>query len=929
VESQDRHAKPPIDSSRLPTGTVTFLFTDIEGSTQRWERHGDDMRTSVPKHDEILRGAVEARRGYVFKTVGDSCCATFWTAPDAAAAAIEAQRALASQDWSSVGGLFVRMAIHTGTADERDGDYFGPAVNRVARLLAVAHGGQILLSETAAGLSEFQLPTGAMLRDLGHHRLRDLANAEHVFQLVSDGLPDQFAALRSVDAFPNNLPLQLTSFVGQREVIEEVGSLLERARLVTLVGSGGIGKTRTAIEIGAELLDRFTDGVWLIELASLASPDLIARAFSDAMRIREIPDRSLIDSVISWLEAKDLLLIVDNCEHVIDTVAKEIGAILRTCPSVKVLATSREALRIAGEHAYRVPSLSFPDASTHVSGEGALAYASIALFVERARANDDRFALTVDNLPAVVDICRRLDGIALAIELAAARISLFSPRQLSNRLSERFRVLDVGARDAIPRQRTLRALIDWSYDLLSPNERTLFRRLGVFAGGWSLDGASEVCADDSVDPDAILDLMSGLVAKSLVLSVGEIRGTSRFRLLESTHEYAIVRLEESGESDAIARKHAEFVRHFAQRAEAAWHNVPEAEWLATVSADIENVWAALDWSLARENDVALGAEIATSLHFLWLSRFYREGTHWLEFARERVEKLDPALAARVLLEAAGVQWLAEKRVELAESAVQAYRGGRDLSGFCGALQSLGQSLINCGRLEDARVALDEALAIERTTNKEPSAKTLTYLGFVSLETGELATASELFGKAEIAARRENRLRDRAIATCGLGEVALLSGDVSRAIECTARAVAQIQGLGDPRLWSWALVRLAHCYLTAGDLAEARAKSLDALTLAWESHFTPMVAESIVIIAAIAQRSGDGASAARLIGHAETWAPMIPISLSAFIRKTAVDLRLSLKAEADPTALERLLAEGKHLSTEEIVAAARGVAGASA
>jgi len=427
----------------LPTGTVAFLFTDIEGSTQRWEAHRAAMGDAIERHDALLQQSIDSHGGYVFKRMGDAFCAVFRTAPEAICAACDAQRALNSQDFSAVDGLKVRMAVHVGHADENNGDYFGPTVNRVARLLAIGYGGQVLVSGAAADLAQGEMPVQTALRDLGSHRLKDLAHPEQVYQLIAPDLPQKFFPLRSLDALPNNLPLQLTSFVGREDEIESVKTLVDLHRLTTLVGTGGVGKTRLALQAGAELLDRYEDGVWFVELAPLSDGTLIVSELAPLFGVQVAGDRPLLDALLAGLRPKHALLIIDNCEHLVDPAADIIEKILRGCPNIRVLATSREALKISGETVHRVASLTEESA--------------VALFAERATAASDSFQLTDENRPTVAKICRRLDGIALAIELAAARVRAVDVEELFARLDERFRILTGGSRTALPRQQTMRA----------------------------------------------------------------------------------------------------------------------------------------------------------------------------------------------------------------------------------------------------------------------------------------------------------------------------------------------------------------------------------------------------------------------------------------------------------------------------------------
>ena len=494
--------------------------------------HRDAMSAGVQRHDAIGRAAIAAHGGYVFKTLGDAFCVAFSRPEAAVAAALDFQRTLMAEDFAAVGGLRVRAALHTGAADERGGDYFGPAVNRVARLLSIGHGGQTLLSGVMHDLVLGALPQQASLRDLGEHRLKDLSRPEYVYQLVAPELASEFPALRSLESLPNNLPLQMTSFVGREREIAKITDLLGAHRLVTLVGSGGIGKTRTSLQVAADLLDGSGNGVWFVELAPLASGEYIPAAVAQALGLSLPPEGDSVANLVKVIKSWQALLIFDNCEHLIEGAARFISAVIRGCPKISVLASSRQALGVAGEMTFRLPSLAVDDGIVGVvtSAREAAISPAIALFAERATATNDSFSLTDENASTVAEICRRLDGIPLAIELAAARVKMLSPRQLHDRLDERFRVLTGGSRDVLPRQQTLRALIDWSHDLLDERERALFRRLGIFVSGFTIEGAAAVGGDETIDEFEVFDVLASLVEKSLVLA--EPDGDAlRYRLL--------------------------------------------------------------------------------------------------------------------------------------------------------------------------------------------------------------------------------------------------------------------------------------------------------------------------------------------------------------------------------------------------------------
>src|SRR5215210_4070551 len=534
-----------------PTGTVTFLFTDIEGSTRMWEKDPEAMGSTVARHDEVLRGAIEANEGHVFKTVGDAFCAAFPTAPDALEAAISAQRLLHAGGQDEESRLRVRMALHTGAAEERGGDYFGPPLNRVARLLSVGHGGQVLLSSPAQELVRDQLPTGADLRDLGEHRLKDLIRPERVFQLLIPDLPEDFPALRTLDVRPNNLPVQPTPLVGREKEVEAVRERLggsSGARLLTLTGPGGIGKTRLALQVAAEALEEFEDGAFFVALAAIADPALVAPAIAGSLGVLDSGERPLIEGLKDHLRDRQPLLLLDNFEQVLEA-SSLVGELLSSCPELKVLATSRISLRLYGEREYPVPPLALPDPAHLPPPERLTQYEAVRLFVERAQDARPDFSVTNENAPAVAEICARLDGLPLAIELAAARAKILSPQAMLSRLSNRLKLLKGGARDLPERQQTLRGAIDWSHALLEEGEKVLFAMLSVFAGGRTLEAIEAICDAEGDLPVDVLDGVEPLADKSLLREEEGPGGEPRFVMLETIHQYAKEKLEESGEAE--------------------------------------------------------------------------------------------------------------------------------------------------------------------------------------------------------------------------------------------------------------------------------------------------------------------------------------------------------------------------------------------
>jgi len=579
----------------LPTGTVTFLFTDLEGSTRLWEEYPEAMKVALARHDAILRDAVVSRGGHVVKTTGDGLLAAFGLAEGALGAAGDAQLALGAEGWGVTGPLRVRMGVHTGAAEFRDGDYFGPALNRAARLMQAAHGGQVLVSLATEELVRDSLGAEVGLVELGEHRLRDLSRPERVFQLTGPDLASQFEPLRTVNSFPGNLPLQLTSFVGRRDQLAEIVAELSATRVVTLTGVGGVGKTRLALQVAAEgeVRSQFGDGAWLVELGPIGDPDAVAEVATATLGVQQHQGRTLLESLAEALRAKRLLLLLDNCEHLLDASAALVDALLRSCPGVSVLATSREALEVPGERARRVPSLALPAAGT--SAEEIATREAVRLFVERAQEVRRGFALDASTAGSVAQICRRLDGIPLAIELAAARTASMQVADIAARLDERFRLLTGGRRTAVERHQTLRATVDWSYELLDHAERLVFDRLGVFAGGFTLQAAEEVVADPQIHATEILDVLETLVARSMV-ALDETSSQTRYELLETMRQYARERLEAGDEADAVRARHAACFVALAQRAGRGLLGPDELAWTGRVDADLENLRAAFTWA---------------------------------------------------------------------------------------------------------------------------------------------------------------------------------------------------------------------------------------------------------------------------------------------------------------------------------------------
>lgn len=768
-------------SSNLPTTTLTFLFTDIEGSTQLWEKHSEAMRVALPKHDAILHEAIAANNGQIIKTTGDGMHAVFVTALDAIHATLAAQNQLEAP----LAGLEikVRMGLHTCEAEMRAGDYYGQAVNRAARIMSIGHGGQILLSAITAELVREHLPAQTTLHDLGEHRLKDLIRPEHIYQLNASNLPSEFPALKSLAAFPNNLPLQLTNFIGRSKEIAAAEQLFAATRLLTFVGPGGTGKTRLSLQVAAERLAEFKDGVWLVELASLATAEYVVPTLATTFGVRETTGIPLANLVIDYLRAKQLLLILDNCEHLIEFCARLADQLLLTCPALKLIASSREALGIAGETVFRVPPLSLPEKGPEegLSAEALLACEAGRLFIERATKAEPRFQLTDDNAAAIAQICRRLDGIPLALELAAARVTLFTAEQIAERLDNRFKLLAGGSRTALPRQQTLRALIDWSYQILSTSEQNVLCQLAVFAGGCTFEAVEAVVGEVEA-----LENLSGLINKSLI-NVEEQAGHSRYRFLETIRQYALEKLVESGRASEARNRHLDYFVAYAHHEEPFIYRPELPERLDQLEVEHDNLRAALEW--AMENQPAKALKLAELLSGFWATRgYHREARTWCE---------------KVLMRSEGIPALEKTRANvLGTVCLLATLEGNYQAGLAAAQAAL--SLAR--RIDDAKT----------------SARSLHSLAYSALNLGDYATAATAAAESESIARKMGYAAELAFVLNTRAEVAYLENrDLVTARHYLEESLALVQGSGYQWIESLSLSSLARIAAAYGDIATAR------------------------------------------------------------------------------------------------------------
>lgn len=767
---------PPI----LPTGDVTFMFTDIEGSTALWDRTPDAMTESLAEHDRRMSSIIARHDGYVFTTAGDSFAVAFEAAAQAVQAALEVQLAFLEP----VGELAfkVRIGVHSGMATVRNGDYFGAAVNRGARLSASAHGGQLVLSQSTVDLLAGRLPEGVELFDLGTHRLRGLSEPERIHQVCHPALAREFPRLRTVEGPDDHLPTQLTSFIGRTRELRDVMGLLDEHRLVTLSGAGGAGKTRLAMRVAEELLGNFPDGLRVAELGAVRDADVLVDEIAQRFAVTRVAGTPLIRSMAEYIGAQRVLLVLDNCEQIISSTAALCRDLLIACPNLRVLATSRERLGVTGEALYRVPSLSLPDEDATV--EEAYRHDAVRLFAERSQLASSEFAVTPDNVQAVVSICRRLDGIPLALELAAARTRSLSPAQILDRLDERFRLLTAADRNAEGRQRTLLSTIEWSFDLLSVDERLLFRRLGVFAAGFALASAEKICSGEGIDDYDVTDLLMALVDKSMVATDTARDGTTRYVLLETLREFARRQLDDVGERAVFEQRHAEYYADLAARLQAQQRGGDLGGALVALDQDEADFRASLRRTLDA-GQLATTGRLIGGLGFLWYAAGqHREGLQWCDdlFA------LDPDLDDQVLADALhsygsllGVMGYTGRAIEVLERQVEIRRRLNDRQRLGAALNNLGDWYFERGRYDDGERVLAEAIVELRSAGTYGLSLAICTLASGRFNQGYFDLAARDYSEALAEARIADHPHSIAVAMCGLGRSLLALGQPEAAL----------------------------------------------------------------------------------------------------------------------------------------------------
>jgi len=891
----------------LPTGTVTFLFTDIEGSTKLWEKYPEEMKSALATHDSILKEAVESNSGQIIKTTGDGIHAVFSTAIDSVNAALDAQRKFQISEVSETSEVLirVRMGLHTGEAELRDGDYYGGTLNRAARIMSIGHGGQILLSETTMQVAREHLPKDVTTLDLGQYHLKGLKRVEQIFQINAPDLDHEFPPLNSLNIATDNLPAQLTSFIGRERELAEAQRKLEAAKLLTLIGPGGTGKTRLSVEIATKQLANFKDGVWLVELAPISDPAFIVAAIASVFEVRELQNIPLIQLLLDYLRAKYLLLVIDNCEHIVEASAEIVDQILHTCPNLKIIASSREALSIDGETIYRVPPLKDDEATR--------------LFVERATKADSRFHLTEHNASSIAQICTRLDGIPLAIELAAARVKLFTPEQIAARLDDRFKLLTGGSRTALPRQQTLHALIDWSYQSLNEIEQRALRRLAVFSGGWTIEAAESI-----IGALEAMDGLMGLVNKSLV-NVEEQEHESRYRFLETIRQYAMEKLLESGEAVQARDGQLDYMLQIAEQTDNRMFGTESQEWFEQMEVEHDNLRAAFEWATSNQPDKAL--KLAYALAGFWtLHDHISESLAWCQLILEKTKSMSDVDKERARVYSV-LAWMSVTSGEhkagrvAAEQAISLGKQTNDLPTVARAHGILALTSAFLGDFTTANNASQagELLAREQGLKSE-LAFILTMRGgqFGYSSKDDLAQAKAYLDEASKIAREEGFRWASSYLAIGMAYTAAAQGDIETARAGFRESSDIARKMGNKRIVYMSQSELAHVLRAHGELDEPLSIYKDLLPKWRDLGHRAAVAHELECVAYILARKEQLERAAILLSAAQEVRRVIDTPRTSGEEVEYEKEVAALNANIDEKEFASLWAEGRAMTMDEAI-----------
>jgi predicted ATPase/class 3 adenylate cyclase len=896
----------------VSSSVITILFTDIEGSTRLWEQEGERMAAALAQHDARARLAVDGNHGVIVKTTGDGLFAAFHDPLDAVKATVMFQQSIVDPAITNGIPIRVRCGLHLGVLERRDNDYFGTPVNRTARIMSVAHGGQILISQAVVEQVGNRLPAPMTLLDLGSVRLKDLSSPEHVYQIVHPDLRTDFPALRSLEATPNNLPEQLTSFVGRERELEEATQLLKGNRLLTLLGMGGLGKTRLSLQIAADMLDAFPDGIWFMDLAPIRDPTFVANEVAQVLAVREEPGKPIVNTLCAHLKSRKTLLIFDNCEQVVSACASLANAILKSAPDVRIIASSREALRVPGEQIYPVLPLALPSPTASV--ETLSRSEAVQLFMARAQLQKPGFVLTEREAPSVAELVARVEGIPLALELAAARMRSLSIQEINKRLHNRFTLLTGGGRVLLERQQTLRALVAWSYDLLTDNEKLLFDRLGVFVGGFDLPAAEAVCGADPLMPEDVLDLVLSLVDKSLVM-VRETDGESRYRMLETLREFGQEALGKRGEQVENAKRHCDHYLVIAKAGNPGLQGPDQAMWTRRLEAELDNMRTAIALALGGGTDPVLAVKFEVALMGFRLLRGYStEGRKYIHAALALPGVLESDVAHAHALYTGAV--LADNQSDYAEAGrmlepcLELRRRIGNPGDIAGTLAMLATTRLREGDAERARLSAEEALAIFRQMG-EPTGEAigLGRLGEIAMYVFDDAKARKHFEECLAITKAIANHELEGECELYLGELSLDAGDLPAASARFARSLAVAREAENKRGEALALWLNGKLNVATGDTSAARVELGAALRAFREAEMTAEVLGCIEDHAALLQTLGLVEEAVHIRGAAAAARERLmlrrPIRSVARWDAAIAAARLAIGSDA----FDRALAEG--------------------
>ncbi|MBK9228297.1 MAG: tetratricopeptide repeat protein [Ignavibacteria bacterium] len=881
----------------IPSGNVTFLFTDIEGSTKLSQEFPHALPAALEKHHSILIKAIESNNGFIFQNVGDAFCCAFGSSEDAVKAAVEIQINLANENWDEA-VIRIRIGIHSGNAEWNGKNYMGYiTLARAARVMSAAYGGQILVSNDAykscKDNCEKVKEKDISFRDLGERRLKDVIEPIRLYQVLSKELREEFPPLKTLDARPNNLPIQLTSFIGREKELKDVKDKLRQNRLLTLTGTGGSGKSRLSLQAGADLIDDFENGVWFVELAAVSDPEFLTAAIINALGIKEEPKKTPEETLTDHLKDKEILIILDNCEHLISACADLTERLLTSCSKLKIIATSREALNCAGEQIFKIPALTHPDPNSKDTPEQLTQYESVRLFIERALSVNPKFRVNNENAPALAEVCSRLDGIPLAIELAAARTKVLSVEKIYERLDDRFNLLTGGKRTALPRQQTLRALIDWSYDLLTENEKILWSRLSVFSGGWTLEAAEEICSDEIINKNNIIDQLSELSEKSII-NYNESR--ERYNILETIKQYGREKLENENE---IFLKHLDHFLELAQKAETELNGSDPKLWLDIIEADHNNFIFSIEWSLSNEN-IEKGAVIATALEQFWKIRgHYSTGIRLYE----NILQLDQ-----------GNYEEAKKYYE--ESLVTRKEIG-DKSGISITLHNLGILAFVKGDYEQAKKFNEDSLAIRKEIgDKHGISFSLQNLGHLALEKGYHEKAKKYFEESLCIRKEIGDKNGIAYFFNYLGNLANYRGDKELAKKYYEDSLKIFKEIGDKRGIADSHHSQGNLASEKGDFALAKNFFEEEMAIRKEIGDKSGISELMIDFGRILAYQRDFELAVKLLSTSEKIIESIEGVLDKSSRLLKDETKAKLREQLSEEEFNKYWEEGKKLTLEE-------------